>query len=169
MDYSFNGLPVHILIVHAVVIVVPVAAIVVLLATVWPRARRWFGLVTPILGVIAAAFVYVAKEAGEWLKDRLPDSPLIQEHADLGDTLLPWAIALAVLSIVVYGWYRVVDKRAADEAPSALVRRIVAIILAVAAVVVVPAGIITTVIIGESGSRAVWEGSFSDTPLDPAP
>ncbi|KQX07135.1 MULTISPECIES: DUF2231 domain-containing protein [unclassified Leifsonia] len=166
MDYSFSGLPLHILLVHAVVIVVPVAAIVVLLAAVWPRARRWLGLATPILGVLAAALVYVAKEAGEWLKDRLPDSPLIQEHAELGDTLLPWAIALAVLSIAVYFWYLVIGRRADDSAPSPAVRRIVAIILAVAAVVVVPAGIITTVIIGESGSRAVWEGSFSDTPLE---
>lgn len=166
MDYSFNGLPLHILIVHAVVIVMPVAAVVVLLATVWPRARRWFGLVTPILGVVAAILVYVAKEAGEWLEARLPDSPLIQKHADLGGTLLPWAIALAVLSVVVYVWYRFIERRPSDESPPALVRRVVAVVLAVAAVVVVPAGIVTTVIIGESGSRAVWDGSFSETPLD---
>jgi hypothetical protein len=165
MDYSINGLPLHILIVHAVVIVVPVAAIVVLLAAVWPRARRWFGLVVPILGLVAAAVTFVAKEAGEWLRARVPDAPLINAHAALGDTLLPWTLALAGLSVAIYVWYRIVEKRGGSAAPSRRTRQVVAILLAVAAVVVVPAGIITTVLVGESGSRAVWDGSFSETPL----
>ena len=35
------GLPLHPLIVHATVVVVPAAALAVLLATFWPRFRRW--------------------------------------------------------------------------------------------------------------------------------
>ena len=35
------GLPLHPLIVHATVVVVPTAAFAVLLATFWPRFRRW--------------------------------------------------------------------------------------------------------------------------------
>ncbi|THG35035.1 hypothetical protein E6C70_02870 [Glaciibacter flavus] len=164
--YSINGLPLHILIVHVVVIVVPIAALVVLVAAVWPRARRWLGLVTPILGILAALVVPLATQAGAWLEDRLRSAPLIEKHAALGDTLWPWTLALAILSVVVYVWYRVVDKRPTDAPPSRSVRRLVAIVLAVAAVVVVPTGITLTVLIGESGSRAVWEGSYSDTPVD---
>ena len=164
--YSINGLPLHILIVHVVVIVVPIAALVVLVAAVWPRARRWLGLVTPILGIVAALVVPLATQAGAWLEDRLRSAPLIEKHAALGDTLWPWTLALAILSVVVYVWYRVVDKRPTDAPPSRSVRRLVAIVLAVAAVVVVPTGITLTVLIGESGSRAVWEGSYSDTPVD---
>ncbi|MET0725968.1 MAG: hypothetical protein ABWY36_06425 [Leifsonia sp.] len=164
--YSFNGLPLHVLLVHAVVIVVPVAALVVLVAAVWPRARRWLGLTTPILGIVAAILVPVVTQAGAWLLDRVPDSPLIQKHASLGDTLWPWTVALAVLSVAVYAWGRYADARAGAEKPSRATRRIVTILIAVAAVVVVSVGIVTTVIIGESGSRAVWEGSFSDTPLE---
>ncbi|WP_419819089.1 DUF2231 domain-containing protein [Glaciibacter flavus] len=164
--YSINGLPLHILIVHVVVIVVPIAAIVVLVAAVWPRARRWLGLVTPILGIVAALVVPLATQAGAWLEDRLRSAPLIEKHAALGDTLWPWTLALAILSVVLYVWYRAVDKRPTDAPPSRSVRRLVAIVLAVAAVVVVPTGITLTVLIGESGSRAVWEGSYSDTPVD---
>ena len=164
--YSINGLPLHILIVHVVVIVVPIAAIVVLVAAVWPRARRWLGLVTPILGIVAALVVPLATQAGAWLEDRLRSAPLIEKHAALGETLWPWTLALAILSVVVYVWYRVVDKRPTDAPPSRSVRRLVAIVLAVAAAVVVPTGITLTVLIGESGSRAVWEGSYSDTPVD---
>ena len=164
--YSINGLPLHILIVHVVVIIVPIAALVVLVAAVWPRARRWLGLVTPILGIVAALVVPLATQAGAWLEDRLRSAPLIEKHAALGDTLWPWTLALAILSVAVYVWYRVVDKRPTDAPPSLGVRRLVAIVLAVAAVVVVPTGITLTVLIGESGSRAVWEGSYSDTPVD---
>ena len=164
--YSINGLPLHILIVHVVVIVVPIAAIVVLVAAVWPRARRWLGLVTPILGIVAALVVPLATQAGAWLEDRLRSAPLIEKHAALGETLWPWTLALAILSVVVYVWYRVVDRRPTDAPPSRSVRRLVAIVLAVAAAVVVPTGITLTVLIGESGSRAVWEGSYSDTPVD---
>ena len=35
------GLPLHPLIVHATVVIVPTAALAVLLATFWPRFRRW--------------------------------------------------------------------------------------------------------------------------------
>ena len=116
--YSINGLPLHILIVHVVVIVVPIAALVVLVAAVWPRARRWLGLVTPILGIVAALVVPLATQAGAWLEDRLRSAPLIEKHAALGDTLWPWTLALAILSVVVYVWYRVVDKRPTDAPPS---------------------------------------------------
>ena len=35
------GLPVHPLVVHATTVIVPSAAVAVLLAAVWPRFRRW--------------------------------------------------------------------------------------------------------------------------------
>lgn len=164
--YSIGGLPLHVLLVHLAVILIPVAGVVVLLSAVWPKARRWFGLVTPLLGIGAAVLVPIVTQAGAWLEDRVPDAPLIDTHAALGDTLWPWTLALAVLSVVEYGWYRYVDKRADAPSPSRGVRRAVAIILAAAAIVVVPVGIVTTVLIGDSGARAVWEGSFSDTPID---
>lgn len=163
--YSVSGLPLHILLVHVAIIVIPVAAIVVLLSTVWPRARRWFGLVTPLLGILAAVIVPVVTQAGAWLYDRVPSAPLIDAHATLGDTLWPWTLALGILSVVVYGWYRYAEKRADAARPSPLARRIVAILLALAAIAVASGVVVTTVVIGESGSRAVWEGSFSDTPL----
>ncbi|MEJ3403122.1 hypothetical protein WDJ51_00090 [Rathayibacter sp. YIM 133350] len=163
--YSLAGLPLHILLVHVAVILIPVAAVIVLLAAVWPRARRWFGILTPIAGLLAAALVPIVTQAGAWLQDRLPDAPLIQAHAALGDTLWPWTLALGILSVLVYGWYRYAERRRDNESPSPLARRVIAIVLAVAAVVVVPAGIIGTIVIGESGSRAVWEGSFSEDPV----
>src|SRR3954447_21785337 len=47
------GLPVHALVVHATVVIVPTAAISVLLAPVWPRFRRWAGWGPAALAVVA--------------------------------------------------------------------------------------------------------------------
>src|SRR5215218_1417487 len=98
MDFAFavNGLPVHVLIVHAVVIFVPLAAVSVLVAAAWPGARRRLGLLPAATAAVALALVPVATAAGEWLKARLPSAPLIEQHASLGDDLLPWSIAVFV-------------------------------------------------------------------------
>ena len=48
------GLPTHPLIVHATVVVVPTAAVAVLLAAVWPRFRAWAGWGPLALAVLAS-------------------------------------------------------------------------------------------------------------------
>ena len=55
MSWSFNGLPLHPLFVHAVVMLIPVASIAAILGTLWPAARRKLGIVTPLLTLAAAA------------------------------------------------------------------------------------------------------------------
>ena len=43
MPNDFNGLPLHPLIVHATVVIIPLAALTVILFAVWPRFRSWAG------------------------------------------------------------------------------------------------------------------------------
>ena len=50
--------------------------------------------------------------------------------------------------------------------PARGLRIAVGTVLAIAALVVTAGSIWTIVQIGESGTRAVWEGSFSDEPLE---
>ena len=50
MPDEFNGLPIHILLVHAVVVLVPLAALLTMLSAVWPAARRRIGIITPLSG-----------------------------------------------------------------------------------------------------------------------
>ena len=52
-ELEFNGLPLHILIVHAVVVGIPLAALLTVLSAVWPAARRRLGIVTPIVALFA--------------------------------------------------------------------------------------------------------------------
>src|SRR3954470_18326150 len=90
------GLPLHPLIVHATVVVVPTAAIAVLLATFWPRFGRWASWGPLAATVLAVILLPVTTSSGEDLERTLPASDLIERHAHLADGLLPWVIVLLV-------------------------------------------------------------------------
>ncbi|GAA1262886.1 hypothetical protein GCM10009609_27380 [Pseudonocardia aurantiaca] len=97
MPTFVSGLPVHVLVVHAVVVLIPLAVLGAVVIAVWPAARhryRW-----PVLGLTAVGtiFVPVATETGDGLEHSLPRSALISAHTQLGDQLLPFAAALLLV------------------------------------------------------------------------
>lgn len=163
MDYVFNGLPVHILIVHLVVVLVPATALAVLAAAVWPAARRWLGVVPPVFALALVILVPITTNAGAWLQARVGDAPLIAVHASLGNTLLPWVIALAVVAVLQWAWFRLLAPRTAPDAR--LLRRLIWAACVVAVLVTAVGATVVVVQIGESGARALWDGSFSEQPL----
>jgi hypothetical protein len=178
---TVNGLPAHILLVHAVVVLVPLTALVLLLVAFWPAARRRLALPGAILAVVTLVAVPLTTDAGEWLEHRLPSTPLLHAHTELGDSLLPWAIGLAVVGIALAGRELLVNRRSPagtpGEGPGAARRThaqptntgsrdlAVTIILAILTVVVAVGAVGTTYQIGDSGARAAWTGQFSPTPL----
>src|SRR4051812_20685974 len=110
---TFNGLPLHVLLVHAVVVGVPLAALFVVLHAVWPAARRRLGFVTPVVAGVALVFVPITTNAGEWLQDHINATGALEEkikrHADLGETLLPLVIALFVVAVALWSLARRYD------------------------------------------------------------
>lgn len=163
--YEVSGLPLHVLLVHVVVILIPVTALCLILFAVWPAARRRLGIVMAILGALVIAVVPVTAQAGQWLKDRVPETPLIDAHASLAGGLWPWTLALGILAIASWLGYFILARRDTDRAPRAPSRRVVAVLIAVLAVGIGGYATYQTVMIGEAGSRAIWENSFSNTPL----
>ncbi|WP_241981847.1 DUF2231 domain-containing protein [Cryobacterium ruanii] len=165
IDWEFNGLPLHVLIVHAVVIVVPLAALCTLLTAFWPAARRRLGIVTPLVALAAVVLVPLAVQAGEWLQSRLVNvTPLLGAHTSLGTTLLPWVIGLFLLAVLQWVWYRYVvaeGARFSSAVPSRSARLAVRIVLNAIAVVSAIGAVVTVALIGESGSRAVWTDLFT--------
>ena len=143
------GLPLHPLVVHAAVVLVPVAALVVALAGVWPRFRRWAGWLPAALALAVLVVVPVATQSGEALQERLGDPPFVEEHADLGEGLVPWAIALALTGVAVTA-VEVLRRRGTE------LHRGVVVGVAVAAVVVGGGAVVQTVLVGHSGATAVW-------------
>ncbi|GAA3888197.1 hypothetical protein GCM10022243_61370 [Saccharothrix violaceirubra] len=169
---KISGIPAHPLLVHAVVVLLPLAclaAAAIAVRPVWRRRYAW-----PVLGLtlVGVAAVPVAQETGEQLYegrfDRL-GNPLIDHHASLGNDLLPFALGfgVAVVALLIAG--RLADREHAaaedgggkDDGGTTTVTRTWRRIAVVIAVVVVASGaaaVVQTVRIGDSGSRAVWEG-----------
>lgn len=93
-----NGLPAHVLLVHAVVVLVPLSALMLVICALWPQAARRLGLALPLLALVTLATVPLATQAGEWLERHVDSDPLVRRHAELGDGMLPWALGLFVLA-----------------------------------------------------------------------
>ncbi|MFE6687476.1 DUF2231 domain-containing protein [Streptomyces sp. NPDC057743] len=162
-----NGIPAHVLFVHLVVVLVPLTALAVVVCASRPGLARRFGLALPVLAMVSLISVPITTHAGEWLKHHVDSDPLVREHAELGDGLLPWAAGLFVLAAALWWMHRRTGeapsteaggRRSATRAPGAL--RVVAIALAL----VVGAGaVVQTYRIGDSGAQAAWHDNFSTT------
>ena len=167
MPTFIAGLPLHPLVVHAVVILVPLAVIAGIAVSVRPRWRERFGWPVVALAVVATAAIPVATSSGEDLRDRLTPSSLIAEHAELGDQLLAFMAPMtAVLAALV-----LLDRRTRRaEGPGAMVRSIArwtrpaTIVLTVAVIGLAVISAVQVVRIGDSGARAVWQDTHYVAP-----
>ena len=145
---TINGLPAHALLVHAVVVLLPLAALAVVLHVVWPEARRRLGIVTPLLCLVVLVLVPITTDAGESLEEALGGSnPLVDRHAELADQLLPWTIALAIVGVgqwVIGRW-----------SPLGLMVRVPVGVVSVAVAVVATVVLVRA---ADAGAQAVWNG-----------
>ncbi|MGH3453217.1 MAG: DUF2231 domain-containing protein, partial [Nocardioidaceae bacterium] len=108
MPKEINGLPLHPLVVHAVVVLVPLLALVAVLFLV-PRFRRSLRWPMVLLAIVALVSTFVARESGKNLKDSsyIPDSgPIfdaVQEHQHLANQL--WYLVIAFVIVVLIAAY----------------------------------------------------------------
>jgi len=153
-SFQIAGLPLHPLLVHLVVVLLPLAALATLLHAIWPAARRRLGVVTPLSAGAVLVLVPITTSAGSALAAAIGDNPKIALHAARAATLLPWAVALFVVAVACYAWFRF---GVVGSWPNR-VTLVVHVALAVAAAVVAAGSVIDVVRIGDSGARAVWAG-----------
>jgi len=141
------GLPVHPLIVHATVVLVPTAALLVALAAVYPRFRAWIGPVPALAALAACVLVPLSTSSGEELEHHVGDSSLVEKHAELADTLIWLVLPLALVAVVAPRLHR-----RTNTATGAVVA------VAVASVVLAGGTLVDVVLIGHSGAKAAWTG-----------
>jgi hypothetical protein len=165
---TINGVPVHVLLVHAVVVLVPLSALALVACALWPSVLRRFGLALPLLALVSLGCVPLTTDAGEWLAEHVRETALVERHAELGDGLLPWAFGLFVLSAVL-GWAAWRPDRSpawlAAVVRPAVGRSAVRIrAAAVALTILLAAGSVIQVYrIGDSGAQATWQGVTTGT------
>lgn len=153
---QIGGLPLHPLVVHAVLVLTPLTVLALVLGAVWPAARRRLGLVTVLGALVVLVLVPVTVAAGQSLAASLGPIPAVAHHQGLAEQLLPWAIALFVAAVAQWAWFRWGEPRVRRDSPG--VARWVGIGLAAASVVIGVGTVWLIVLIGESGARAVWGG-----------
>ncbi|MGH3703233.1 MAG: hypothetical protein ACRDT9_01260, partial [Agromyces sp.] len=68
MDYTFAGLPLHVLLVHAVVVLTPLLSLLLIVIAAWPGARRVLWLPSLVGAAVLLPLGLVTVEAGKWLE-----------------------------------------------------------------------------------------------------
>lgn len=155
MDWQFDGVPLHPLLVHLTTVSVPVAALTAIAVAAWPAARRWLAVGAPLIGLVALVSVPLATQSGEWLEHRERETALLERHTRLADGLLPWSIAVFVLLAAWWAWNRfVVPRRAVGAGPTRAVAVVGPVLLVAAAV----GSLVEVVVIGHAGAVSVWKG-----------
>ncbi len=144
-----NGLPAHVLLVHAAVVFVPVCALALLAVVGWPAARQRLALPTAVLATLTMVLVKLTADAGEWLEHQLGGgSPATRTHTELGAGMLPWSIGVALTALAWWALFRRPAKSPAWRAMTVAVG-VLAVVAAVGSAVQVYR-------VGDSGARAVW-------------
>jgi hypothetical protein len=142
------GLPVHALVIHVVIVLVPLAAAGVVVIAVVPRWRARFGVPVLLIATAGLAAVPVATQSGGKLKDRLGASGVvarqIQDHKQMGDRVIWPTLAMWLLAIAL-----VVMDRQGGRGTAV---KVVAVLAALAAAAAAAQVLIT----GHLGSTAVW-------------
>lgn len=169
MDELF-GLPAHPLVVHGAVVLVPLAAIGVVLTAFWPAARAKLGLAVVAIALAGTVMAFLAAESGEALEDSVRETDLVEDHAELGDSGLTSAAAVLVGALGVVGLGMYERRRASSDTakPPAATgssgasnrsRQMTALSIGVGVVAVVLAsfGSFQIARIGHSGAKATWE------------
>ena len=137
---TITGLPVHPLVIHAVVVWIPVMAILTILVAVRKNLREKYSWWVAGANFLLFLITLVAKESGEALQEA-KGGQLAIEHGQLG-SVLPWfVLVMTAASAAVAG-----TSRNRTLGPVAVV---ISILTSIAAVW-------WTVRTGDAGARAVW-------------
>jgi cytochrome b involved in lipid metabolism/uncharacterized membrane protein len=155
-----NGVPVHPLVVHAAVVLVPLAAFGVLLMVVVPRFSRSLGWVVALAAAAATGACFVAKEAGEQLAKRVGQPGY--DHAALGTWMPFFTTVLTVAAFLLW----LVDRRKAEDRPAP--RGLLGIVVAVLAALIAVSNLVWVFRVGDSGARSVWAGKVAASELPSA-
>ena len=152
---QINGLPVHVLVLHAAVVFVPLLALGAIVYAVVPRWRLRINWAVAILAVITPITCFVTKESGQKLYNRLvgggmKGKPLddLNKHMSFGTHTFWWVLALGIVTLVmlILTW-----------GP----RRLPMIAGAAGSVVMVVLAVIAGYYVyrtGDSGATVVWKG-----------
>jgi len=141
----FAGLPLHPLLVHSAVVLVPLVAIGGLVMSYLPSFSRRHGKLILIVALVAQVSVFLAKMSGEAFSEILDKE--VEKHAQLGE-ITPFV----TIPMVVLIYLRLRMDRSGSSTGSVLIRRFTSVALVLASV----ASLVVIFLVGHSGASSVW-------------
>jgi hypothetical protein len=155
---EFNGLPLHPLVVHVVVVFAPLAGIGAILYAVVPRWRWWLRWPLVACAVIAAAAGIVAVQSGQDLEAsrHLQTLPELATHSARG-RFLRWVLLAFLVPTALAAWQLrgpspVTSTGGTRDGRTGVLAWAIQVLLVAGAVTVLVCVFLT----GDSGSRSVW-------------
>ena len=148
----FLGLPLHVLVNHFVIVLVPLFSIAFILLVFFEKLRKNYSLITIIGLAFALVSALVARQSGQALTLRVGYPT---NHVWWGERLV---IVSAFLFVVALIWYKI-EKR------NSLISKLlgyVGILIAIAAIVI-------TALAGHSGASASWGYKVKSTSTSSQP
>lgn len=139
------GLPLHPLLVHGAVVLVPLVALGALVMSYLPSFSRRHGKIILGLAVVAQVAVFLAKMSGEAFEEILNKN--VEKHAELGE-IAP----LVTIPMVILIYFRWRMDQSGSTFGSVTVRRLTSLALVVASLT----SLIFIVLVGHSGAASVW-------------
>lgn len=156
-DYIF-GLPMHALVIHAVVVLVPLSALTAIAYVVRPGWRRLLRWPTAVGALVSGVTAFVAAESGAALERRVSvgrrdttNFDLLATHTEWGDRAKLFCLVFMALTVVAVWFARPPE----EESPRGHALDVLVGTLVVLAAL---AAVITVVIAGHAGSTVVWDG-----------
>ncbi len=142
---SVAGLPLHPLVIHASIVLIPLVAIGALVMSYLPSFSRRYGKLILFIALFAQLSLFLAKVTGEAFEEILDKD--MGNHAELGE-IAPF-ITLPMVALIYLRWR--LDRSGATVG-SVWVRRLTSLALIVASL----ASIAVIVLVGHSGAESVW-------------
>jgi uncharacterized membrane protein len=151
---QISGLPVHVLVVHAAVVFIPLLVLAAVVYALVPPLRARVGWVVFLLAIVAPLCAYVARESGLKFFPRKfggqPPSPvldLVNRHQHYGEQTFRFTVGLGLATLVL-----LVVARARGGGPLRLVVQGVVIVAVIGLAAASGYYVFKT---GDTGARAV--------------
>jgi formate hydrogenlyase subunit 3/multisubunit Na+/H+ antiporter MnhD subunit len=144
---TFQDLPLHPLVLHATVVLLPLMCLITVLVAVRPVLRVKYAWWVFAVDALLVGLVYVTIQSGEYFEKALKQSanPLVIRHEHLGRQLIWFALAMAVTALVVA---LLKDRGGAASMGATVITTVAAVLL-----------LIWVVRVGHSGAEAAWSGT----------
>jgi hypothetical protein len=157
---EFNGLPLHPLIIHVVVVFAPLAGVAGILYAAVPRWRWWLRWPLVACAVISAVSGIIAVQSGQSLENQrhLQSLPEMAVHASRG-RFLRWVLLAFLVPTGLAAWQLggpspLVPAGTARRGRTGVVAWALQLLLVAGAVTVLVCVFLT----GDAGARTVWGG-----------